>query len=347
MNKILSLFDENFALDFLSRKILPLYPAFEKILNIKIYSYKKLIWTTTYHVVISYRVNFLTKAGKEKEMEIVCSAHSSEDRESVFNVLRFLQKTRFFKGDLVIPRPLFYSSEFNGTFYRAVSGHNLLYFIKNKKTDKVKRMVEKAGRLFAGLHAIKLPHDLSIFNDSNRLLRNVVPGRDTIVSEITDRFHGRYVNEISSFYQQFIIQEENFFSQNDKRWLIHGDAHPENIVSVGYKKIGLIDFTDFCPGDFARDLGTFMQQLEYKLIRHWGQGELVSGMKKLFLDTYLKESNINLDDDLQKRIDLYYNWTGVRTAAFWLLKHDSEPDKAEQALKTVNLDLNNYHHAQD
>lgn len=347
MNKIVSLFDEKFALDFLSQKILPLYPSFEKILSIKIYAYKKLIWITTYHVVISYRVNFLTKTGKEKEMEIVCSAHSSENRESVFNVLSFLRKTGFFKGDLVIPRPLFFSPEFNGTFYRAVSGHNLLYFIKNKKIDKVKGMVEKAARLFAGLHTLKLPQDLSIFNDSNRLLRNVVPGRDTIVSEIADRFEGRYVNEIASFYQRFIAEEEEFFSKTDQRWLIHGDAHPENIISVGYKKIGLIDFTDFCPGDFTRDLGTFLQQLEYKLIRHLGEEEFVLSMKRLFLETYLKEANLKLDNDLQKRIDLYYNWTGVRTAAFWLLKHDCEPDKAERALKVVELHLNNKHHAQD
>jgi thiamine kinase-like enzyme len=347
MNKILSLFDEKFVLNFLSKKILPLYPAFEKILSLKIYAYKKLIWTTTYHVVISYRVNFLTKAGKEKEMEIVCSAHSSENRESVFNVLSFLRNTGFFKGDLVIPRPLFYSSEFNGTFYRAVSGHNLLYFIKNKKLDKVKSMVEKASRLFAGLHTLKLPQDLSIFNDSNMLLRNVVPGRDTIISEIAERFKGRYVNEIASFYQRFIAQEEEFFSQSNKRWLIHGDAHPENIVSVGYKKIGLIDFTDFCPGDFARDLGTFMQQLEYKLIRHLGEGDFVLNMKRFFLETYLKESNLKLDENLQKRIDLYYNWTWVRTAAFWLLKHDCEPNKAEKALQVVEINLSNGHHAQD
>jgi hypothetical protein len=347
MNKILSLFDEKFALDFLSKKILPLYPTFEKILGIKIYAYKKLVWTTTYHVVISYRVNFLTKTGKEREMEIVCSAHSSENRESVFSVLSFLHKTSFFRGDLVIPRPLFFSPEFNGTFYRAVSGHNLLYFIKNKKLDKVRVMVERAAHLFAGLHALQLPQDLSIFNDGNRLLRSVVPGRDTIVSEITDRFDGRYVDEVASFYQRFIAQEEEFFSKNNQRWLIHGDAHPENIISVGYKKIGLIDFTDFCPGDFARDLGTFMQQLEYKLIRHLGEGDFVLNMKNLFLDTYLKKAKIDLSDNLQERIDLYYNWTGLRTAAFWLLKHDSEPDKADKALKLLGLNLNSNHHAQD
>lgn len=346
MNKILSLFDEKFVLTFFNQNVLPLYPTFKKILNIKIHSYKKLIWTTTYHVVISYRIVFLTKSDKEKEIEIVCSAHSNEPRESVFKVLKFLWKSKFFKKDLVIPRPLFFSSEFNATFYRAVSGHNLLYFIKNKKTDKVKMMVEKAALLFSGLHSLSLPSDLSIFNESNKLLRDVVPGRDTIVSEIKSRFNGLYAQEVDSFYERFISQEEKFLDSTQKRWLIHGDAHPENIIAVGRKKIGLIDFTDFCPGDFARDLGTFMQQLEYKLRRHFKDEEFVLSMKNLFLETYLKESNLSLDSQLQKRIDLYYDWTIVRTAAFWLLKHECEPDKAREALKVVQFNLSNNHKAQ-
>lgn len=347
MNKILSLFDEAFALDFLSKKVLPLYPPFEKIVKLKIYAYKKLIWITTYHVVISYRVTFLNKAGKEKEMEIVCSAHSNEIRESVFKVLKYLWKTGLFKGDLVIPRPLFYSDEFNGVFYRAVSGHNLLYFIKNKQEKKVEIMVERAALLFARLHNLSLPADLSIFVDSNRLLRNVVPGRDMIITEIGDRFQGRYVDDIALFYERFITQEEKFLNNSDKRWLIHGDAHPENIISVGRKKIGLIDFTDFCPGDFARDLGTFMQQLEYKITRHELVFDFAIKMKNLFLDTYLEKTGLKLDKKLQARLDLYYNWTAVRTAAFWLLKHDCEPEKAEKSLALVTVNLKSGKHAQD
>lgn len=347
MNKILSLFDESFALEFLSKKVLPLYPPFEKIVDLKIHAYKKMVWETTYHVVISYHLTFLNKAGKEKELEIVCSAHSSESRESVFKVLKYLWKTGLFKGDLVIPRPLFYSDEFNGVFYRAVSGHNLLHFIKNKEEKKITSMVERAALLFARLHKLSLPQDQSIFNDSNRLLRNVVPGRDTIIAEIKARFNGKYVNEITAFYQRFISGEEEFLNNYEERYLIHGDAHPENIIAVGRKKIGVIDFTDFCPGDFARDLGTFMQQLEYKIKRHELGAEFAVKMKRLFLDSYLEKTGIVLDEDLQRRIDLYYNWTTLRTAAFWLLKFDAEPDKAEKALITLAENLKIAHQAQD
>jgi len=347
MNKILFLFDENYVLDFFNKKVLPLYPNFQKIVGLKIYPYKKLIWTTTYHVVISYRVTFLNKAGKEKEMEIVCSAHSSEQRESVFHVLRFLWKSKFFKGDLVIPRPLFYDDEFNGTFYRAVSGRNLLYFIKATDKTKTARMVERAARLFAGLHQVKLPNDTSIFNDSNRLIRNVVPGREMIISELKDRFQDLYFQKINDLYELFIKQEEEFLNKESRRWLIHGDAHPENIIAVGRKKIGLIDFTDFCPGDFARDLGTFLQQLEYKIKRYFADPEFALEMKELFLKIYFEASGMTLDSNLQQRIDLYYNWTAVRTVVFWLLKHDAEPLKAAQALVELEANLKSHRHAQN
>lgn len=347
MNKILALFDRDFALTYLKENVLPLYPPFKEIVKLKIHPYKKNIWTTTYHVVISYQITFLNKSGKEKEMEVVCSAHSNEPRENVFKVLKYLWKTGLFKGQLVIPRPLFFSEEFNGVFYRAVSGHNLLHFIKNRNEKKIESMVERAASLFARLHTLALPKDQSIFIDSNRLLRNVVPGRDTIVFEIKERFAGRYVQEIASHYEKFIHEEETYLNSTEERHLIHGDAHPENIIAVGRTKIGIIDFTDFCPGDFARDLGTFMQQLTYKIKRHELGLEFAVKMKKLFLDSYLEKREIEMTPSLQKRINLYYNWTTVRTAAFWLLKFDAEPEKAEKALLNLADNIKNGRQAQD
>jgi aminoglycoside phosphotransferase (APT) family kinase protein len=184
----------------------------------------------------------------------VCSAHSNEPRAVVFKVLSFLWQSDFANKEVVLPRPLFYSREFNGTFYRAIEGRNLLNFIKDNDRERTKIMVTRAADLLARLHAVKLPDDISIFSDDNRLLRSVVPGRDVIVKEIGERFQGEYVDDIAAFYERFIIQEESFLANTKERWLIHGDAHPENIIAVGEHKIGMIDFTDFCPADFARDL---------------------------------------------------------------------------------------------
>lgn len=347
MNKALSLFDEQAVRVLLEREVLPLYPAFTGIVRLQVVPYKKLIWETTYHVVIAYRVVFATKTGGEENLEIVCSAHSSEPRELVFKVLNFLWQSNLADDEIILPRPLFYSAEFKGTFYRAIEGKNLLDFIKRDDRVRVQTMVAQAARLLARLHAVKLPQDNSIFSDDNRLLRSVVPGRDMIISEIKERFKGEFVDDVAALYQRFIEQEELFFRDNSQRWLIHGDAHPENIIAVGEHKIGIIDFTDFCPADFARDLGAFLQQLEYKITRHLNDSDFAIAMKKLFLNTYLQASDIILVDALQARLDLYYNWTAIRTATFWLLKHDCEPGKAALAIERVKENINTNKHAQD
>lgn len=347
MNKILDLFDEEKAYKLLEQKALPLYPNFVKILSLEIKPYKKFIWETTYHVVIAYRLVFLHKNGKKVKLEIVCSAHSNEPREVVFKVLKYLEKSDLSNSETVLPRPLFFSSKYNGTFYRGIEGKHLLQVIKEYKKVKIKKMIKQAACLFARLHKLKLPKDLSIFSDDNRLLLTVVPGRDVIVREVGDRFGGAYAKNISELYSYFISEEKKFFNNTDKRWLIHGDAHPENIISAGKDKIGLIDFTDFCPADFARDLGTFMQQLEYKIMRYFKDQSLASSMKQLFLNSYLKYSDLELDESLQARIDLYYNWTAIRTAVFWLLKHDCEPNKAIDNINKVKNNLINKYHAQN
>lgn len=348
MNKILSLFNEQTVRRLLEKEVLPLYPEFKKIVSLEIEPYKKLIWTTTYHVVIAYRVVLAKEDGEEHKIEIVCSAHSHEPRENVFKVLKFLWNSGLSSDDISLPHPLFYSSKFNGTFYRAIEGKNLLNFVKNNDRDKVESMVMQAAGLFSRLHALKLPVDSSdIFIETNVSLRTVVPGREMIVWEIGQRFKEKYVHDIASFYDRFIKQEEEFFASSNKRWLIHGDAHPENIIAVGADKIGLIDFTDFCPADFARDLGAFMQQIEYKIKRNLQDDNFAKKMKQLFLNSYLQSAKISLDQSLQERLDLYYNWTAIRTATFWLLKHECEPEKAGVVINNVKNNLNTNHHAQD
>ncbi|HQQ38230.1 MAG TPA: aminoglycoside phosphotransferase family protein [bacterium] len=348
MNKILSLFDKQTVRLLLEKEVLPLYPEFEKIVSFTIKPYKKLIWTTTYHVVVAYRLVLAKANGEEHKIEIVCSAHSHEARENVFKVLNFLWNSGLPGDGIALPRPLFFNSEFNGTFYRAIEGKNLLNFIKLNNREKVKSMVVQAAGLFARLHALSLPANAKkIFVEDNSLLRTVVPGRDLIVWEIGQRFQEKYVHDIADFYDRFIKQEEEFFASTTKRWLIHGDAHPENVIAVGADKIGLIDFTDFCLADFARDFGAFMQQLEYKIKRNLQDDEFALAMKRLFLNAYLQAANISLDESLQRRLDLYYNWTATRTATFWLLKHECEPEKAEAMIALVKNYLNTNHHAQD
>lgn len=339
MNKILQLFDEAYAAELFRKEVLPHYPAFSDVVRVEIKPYKKMIWESTYHVVIGFTVYFSKPDGTEDKIPVVCSAHSSEERKNVYLALKHLWAAGFPNEEFDIPDPLFFSPYFNATFYRGLKGENLLYYIKNKDLETVEKIIVAGARLFARLHA--LPADFRVpVNLGNSRIKTVVPGADKIISEVSRRFPNKYTEDLRRIYAYFIEKEEAYFNGGGRLAIIHGDAHPENIIQTAADRVGLIDFTDMCAGDFARDLGSFLQQLEYKLVKKAGDAVAADVQKKVFLDAYLKAAGLELTASLQERIKLYYNWTAIRTATYWLLKHDNDEGAAVSLIKQVKDNLN-------
>jgi hypothetical protein len=339
MNKALKLLDENFVLELLRKEVLPQYPYFTYLNKVIVRPYKKFIWETTYHVVISWEAYFSTKNGAEVKLPIFCSAHSNEKRENIYEVLKYLWENNFPDSNFKLPRPLFYSREFNGTFYRGLRGENLLYYIKKCDRPEIKKIIKESAALFYKLHNLKIDSKAD-FNPLNAHINTVIPGVDNILKEVGARYHGNYVADLRQIYDYLIGMEERYFLSGAKLSLIHGDAHPENIIKTNENKIGLVDFTDVCLSDFARDLGSFMQQLEYKITSKAGDYEFAQEMKKLFLDTYLKISGLEFNSDLENRVKLYYNFTAIRTAAFFFLKDGHDEERGMTLIKKVKEDLN-------
>jgi len=339
MNKILHLLNEEFARDYLRRKALPLYPQFSDIVRVKIRPYKKLIWETTYHVVIGFDVYFKNLNDDVFRVSLVCSAHSNEPRENIYKVLRYLWAKKFNNSEIILPRPLFFSKGFNGSFYEAIDGENLLYYIKQNNSLEIEKIVKASARLFARLHATPVGSEAN-FNPLNARIKTVIPGVDNIFKDMDERYPELYLDDLRRFYNYFISQEEAYLATSPELKLIHGDAHPENIIKTSDTSIGMIDFTDFCLGDFARDLGTFMQQLEYKIMAKIGDIDLAEKMKKLFINTYLQEANLSDSPELQSRLKLYYNWTAIRTATYLFLKFDPHQEQGDKLFKKAKQNLN-------
>ncbi len=336
MNKILQLFDEKFVINLFRQKILPYYPEFIDIKQIKIKPYKNLVWKTTYHVVLSFDTYFLKADGEESRVLIVCSAHNEEPRKNIYLALKYLWTAGLPDKFIDLPKPLFYSTEFNGTFYQGLEGENLLYYIKNKDLFLVSEIVSEAAKLFARLHALENMGEAN-FNFENSRIKTVIPGTTRIFQEMERRYHNKYNNDLTKIYDHLIKQEEAYFAQGRPPVLIHGDAHAENIIRTAPHRLGLIDFNDLCLGDRARDLGSFIQQLEYNIRVTdpiWSDR-----MKELFLSVYLQEANLKLDTDLKARIQLYCNWTAIRTGIYWFLKSGHDEDKAISLLQEVKNDL--------
>jgi len=338
MNKILPLFEEEFVLELFRKEILPLYPAFTEISRVEIKPYKKLVWETTYHVVIGFDVYFKDADGRETKIPLVCSAHSDEPRRNVFDVLNYLWAKKLPDQGIDLPRPLFFSEYFNGTFYRAVQGETLLYYIKSREADKVEQIVRASAGLLAKLHSLPVGSEAN-FNPANAWIATVIPGVPMIISEIKARYGEKYYHDLENIYAYFVSQEKKLRHKLPILSLIHGDAHPENIIATGLDRIGLIDFTDFCLADPARDIASFAQQLEYKIISKWGDAEYAVKMKNYFLQEYFSASRLDRDADFEERFQLYYNWTAIRTSTYWFLKFGHNEERAAGLLAKVKTDL--------
>ncbi len=338
MNIIHQLYDEKFVPKYLKKKVLPLYPDFKDIKKIEIRGIKNNIWEKTYHVVIEYKTFFIDRDGKNKKLYLYCSAHSNEQRKNVYEALKFLWLKGFNKGNLTIPHPLFYSQRFKGVFYRGVKGKNLYQYIREKEIKKIKKIIKLSAKLFAKLHQLN-PGEAKNFNKKNSLIETTVPGAKHWLKSMEQR-QPKFYEQTKKIFNIINEQEKEFFNSTKRRWLIHGDAHPENIIKISANKIGMIDFTDMCLADFARDLGAFIQQLEYMTGRHIKDRGAILEMKKIFIDEYLKSAKIKLEDNLEDRIKNYYNWTALRTVVYFLVKEHPEPDRAEELLKQLTENLN-------
>lgn len=339
MNKILSLFDETFVLNYFKDKVLPLYPYFKDIKKVKINPYKKMIWEKTYHVVIEFETYFVNQENKINKIKIICSAHSSESRENAFKVLNYLWNSSLNQDPIELPHPLFYSDEFKGVFYRALRGKNVLHLLKDGKIDKLEKKIKLTANFFARLHELPLNKKFD-FNSNMERIETVVPGKERILKEMSQRYKGVYDDDLGKIYA-WLIKEESKYSKNKKnRRIIHGDAHMENLIDVGYGKLGIIDFSDFCQADFARDLGTFIQQMEYRVLINTNNIELTKRLKNVFLTRYLKLRKLEMSDDLQNRINLYYYWTSIRTIVYFFLKFNKDERGAIVLLDKLKKQMN-------
>lgn len=337
MNIIYSFFDEQYVIKLFKKKVLPKYSDFVDVKKIKIKFHKKNIWETTYHVVVEFKTYFLTKNNKIKILPIFCSAHSNEPRKSVYYTMKYLWNNNFSKSFLTMPHPLFYSNYFKAIFYRGVPGNNLYYYIKNKDYKALENIIPKIAAWFVKLHKLPINNDCN-FNKTNNKIRTVRPGAKHILNKIKIDYPD-YYNVYKKIYSILIINEEKFLSSTQKRWVIHGDAHPENIIKMGKKKIAGIDFADIGLSDFARDLGSFTQQLEYMCIKKMYDEQYAEKLKNIFLENYLINAKIKLNSELKQRIKNYYNWTAVRTATFHIIKHNPDPERSKSLIEHVTRNI--------
>lgn len=337
MKNIQKLFDKEYVRGFFKDYLLDKYDDFKDIEKVDIKPYKKYIWKASFHVVIGFKVFFIDKEGKKKMIPIFCSAHSHEPRKNVYDALVFLWDSGLNDEYMSTPKPLFYSDKFKAIFYEGPVGLNLYRYIRKNMRKEIDEMIPKIAEWFAKLHSLDTTNAKN-FNPGNSRIETVVPGFKHVLRGIKRRLP-KYYEDCKKIYEIFIKREEEFLASTDKIYLVHGDAHPENMIRMEDGKLAVIDFSDLCLSDFARDLGCFLQQLEYMSIRKIGDQEYVDSLKKSFLDNYFKNVKIKLTPELEKRINMYYDYTAIRTATFLAARDEMERERVIPLIEAVKNNL--------
>ncbi|MCX6800147.1 MAG: aminoglycoside phosphotransferase family protein [Candidatus Falkowbacteria bacterium] len=292
---------------------------------------------------LSFQVTFATKRGKEESRLIVCTAHWHETRIKVFNSLNFLWENDFSDPKLTIPRPLFFSEYFNGCFYEGIEGISLLELIEKNDVKTLQSIIPLIAKWFAKLHSIKISSRTNKLEQS--LITNVIPGKKQILDVIKERYPAMLA-DYKYIYGKLIKIENYHLAHLKKLSVTHGDAHPGNIIYITKGHLGVIDFTDLCLADPARDIGTFKQQLEYMCRKKITDETIPGKLFAIFLEHYLEYVKIKYTSDFDERVNLYYNWTTIRTATYFLtqgklmLKAEYH-QKAKKFIQQVKENLKN------
>ncbi|OJI06546.1 hypothetical protein BK004_03015 [bacterium CG10_46_32] len=325
------LFDPVFASAYLTEHA-PNFAASHNLSDLSITPIKRNIGEKFYHVVIRYQ------AASFGDILVFCSAHSQENREQAYEALTFINEHGFKAQKVFLPKPLFFEKKFNAFFYQGMEGKTLLTFIRKPDTD-LSEYLNQTAYWIAQLHQVDT-QDAKNFNPDNSQIKTILPGPERFLPKIKKLFP-EYYKQIKTVFEKLVTEEEQSLTHLPHKYLIHGDFHPENvIINKTDGKISAIDFTDICLGDWARDVGGFMQQLEFMSAGFHSQ-EKIEALQKLFVEYYCTHRSISLLNEDWKRIRMYQIWTALRSAIYFLTKAPAEPKEAKAELTMVQQILKN------
>ncbi len=325
-NQITKIFDPKFVANFLQEKI----PDFAKkydLSDLTATPIKRNIGKVFYHIVVRFDSESLG------DKPIFCSAHSQENRDNANESLKFINKNGFKDSKVFVPQPLLFDKEFGAFFYRGIDGENLLHYISQKDTN-IAPYLEQAAEWIARLHKIPATQKEN-FNPENSRIQTVLPGPQKFIPKIKRKFP-KLSPQVNEYFEKLVQQETRSIARLDREYLIHGDFHPENvIINATDGKVSVIDFTDICMGDWARDIGSLMQQLRY-MSRGKRSDEETKKHQQIFVKAYLKARGIKTSNSIERRITLYRAWTALRSTIFFLTKGPAEPKNAKTELEMAS-----------
>ena len=322
--------DHDYMLDFFNDRIKDVDQKATKVIHLESYKVKAHFDDKFFHYVIYNKLTLKTVEGLRKRYSIICISFSSHGRQRMYQSLELIYKCGFSKGDVIVPRPLWYIDKLMAAFYVAVPGDNLLEHIKNGYLDL--STIKKIAIGLSKLHDIKKPitlelkkHDFSpAFLDATNVVGRPYNANTQLAKDVLIQFKRLQQTKHK------LIQGDYIFSQ--------GDFHPENIIINRYQnnQLAIIDFSEVCLAPAYYDIASFLQQIKFMTLSYLTPKEH-DQIEYIFLSTYFKQKKI--DQHIQDRINLYKSWTALKSTVYFMIFEDQVNRRFAEYLLTQSEDL--------
>lgn len=261
--------------------------------------------------VYTYTVSALNQDRKRVKKHLVYSAHSDGSRLAAFTILSALIRADFNKDKYRIMVPLEYIADLKALIYEQVPGNTLLHYIQKKRSTKdLLPLIKRSARWLSKFHTFELPDEdrakVPIFQLSNM---------NWTVEELQHYVDAADAHQGEKLKNLFTTLDavEKKLRTSFKPGLTYGDLHPENIITDNLLSTGLtmIDFTDVAMGDSLRDIGSFIQQLEFMARNNMSETK-IRNLRQAFIETYFDQPMDDLAQHIYNRINLYQAWNAFR-----------------------------------
>lgn len=333
------LLDNGFIKKFLEGNLETFFEGAKKIKKIKKITHKEILGKDDFSLIIEFILRILLNNGKIVTKSVFCKAHSEESKNKAIYYMEILYKNGFNEGIYQVPRSLTYVPDLRAGFYEGVKGKNLLFYLEQRDEGKIKEVVKDAAHWISKLHGFNIRHFETLQLPVLKIKNNKPPIR-ILLNQMRGTYNALF-KEFYPLYKEAEKYENNFLGKlkkQEKTKVIYSDYHPENIIVPQYSKQGItvVDFTDLALGDPYRDVGTFLEQVEF-MARKFMPKENGRQLQKIFLREYSLINVLKYKKQDWQRINLYCLWACLRNIIYFFYKKD--PD---QVIWPLLEDAKNY-----
>lgn len=302
----------------IAQKHFPDFASIEKVHHVR---HKRRVGKHNSTFIYSYYISGSKKDGSAIEKHLIYSSHSDASRLAAFNNMNLLNASGFNDDRTYMAVvPLEYVPDVHALIYEATDGKTLYQHMSQHTARELDPLLHLVAAWIRKFHTFKLKPDV---------LSQIPLASSSIANWNADELQAEVEKASTSQGEKLRYFNETYFSLEKKLHdhleprLIYGDLHPENVITetLAPKSLTLIDFTDVSRGDPMRDIGTFIQQLQFMGAQFYAQAD-TEHLKQFFIEQYFGKPLAEIDQELLDRINLYQAWSSLRGFVYFFYQPD-------------------------